>query len=241
MPTKWYETKVVSITRLSPTVKEFVVQIEEEELFRFLPGQFVTMDLPVGEKRLDRWRSYSIANEPNDKNLLAFSIVRFENGLGSCYFHDVVEIGDTIRWKGPDGGFVLPAEVNRPLIFLATGTGIAPFRSMIRDLVARQVDFPSIHLIFGTRHEKDIIYRDEMEKLAINHPNFRYNVALSREDKPGFTKGYIHEIYMAEEYVIPSDTLIFICGWSQMIDQAVELLLIKKKVNKEQIKFELYG
>lgn len=241
MPTKWYETKVVSITRLSPTVKEFVVQVEDEETFRFLPGQFVTMDLPVGEKRLDRWRSYSVANEPNDKNLLSFSIVRFEDGLGSCYFHDVIKIGDIVKWKGPDGGFVLPVDINMPLIFLATGTGVAPFRSMIRDLVARNISFPSIHLIFGTRYEEDIIYREEMEALAASLPNFKYSVALSREEKPGFARGYLHEIYMAEDYMIPSDALIYICGWSQMIDQAVELLLLKKKVNREQIKFELYG
>lgn len=240
MPTKWYESEVVSIKKLSPETKEFVLKIPGDEIFSFVPGQFVTMDLPVGEKRQQRWRSYSIANAPNPENLLEFCIVRFEDGLGSCYFHDVVKPGDIIKWKGPDGGFVLPENNIRPLLFIATGTGIAPFRSMLQEVFRKEV-IPPIHLIFGTRKEEDILYKEEMEYYVNKFPNFTYSITLSRENKPGFVHGYVHEIYNQEDYIIPEDALIYLCGWSKMIDQAVEGLLLHKKVRKDQIRYELYG
>ncbi|MBK6362330.1 MAG: oxidoreductase [Saprospiraceae bacterium] len=241
MPTKWYESEVISIKTLSPQTKEFVLKVSEEEIFSFLPGQFVTMDLPLGEKRYQRWRSYSIANAPNQKNLLEFCIVRFEDGLGSCYFHDVVKKGDIIKWKGPDGGFVLPENNTGPLILISTGTGIAPFRSMLQDLFSRDAFIPPIHLIFGTRKEEDILYGDELEYYSKRYPEFSYSITLSREKKPGFIHGYVHEVYMNPDYNIPDDALIYLCGWSKMIDQAVELLLLRKKVRRDQIKYELYG
>ncbi|MBK8621562.1 MAG: oxidoreductase [Saprospiraceae bacterium] len=241
MPTKWYESEVVSIKKLSPDTKEFVVKIPGEEIFIFVPGQFVTMDLPVGEKRQQRWRSYSIANAPDQKNHLEFCIVRFEDGLGSCYFHDVVKVGDIIRFKGPDGGFVLPEKNDSPLLLISTGTGIAPFRSMLQGIFSKNEVLQPIHLIFGTRKEEDILYRDEMEYYAKKYPNFLYSTALSRENKPGFVHGYVHEIYKKADYIIPDDALIYLCGWSKMIDQAVEYLLIHKKVRKDQIRYELYG
>ncbi len=238
MPTKWYESEVVSIKKLSPDTKEFVVKIPGEEIFFFVPGQFVTMDLPVGEKRQQRWRSYSIANAPDQKNHLEFCIVRFEDGLGSCYFHDVVKVGDIIRFKGPDGGFVLPEKNDSPLLLISTGTGIAPFRSMIRHLCNQTAQVSNLYLIVGARKKEDLLYFDEMNDMQQTMPNFQYIPTLSRESWAGRT-GYVHPIYKELAAGKP-DAQFFLCGWKNMIDEAKQNLL-DIGYDKKQIHLELYG
>ncbi len=241
MPTTWYEGTVRKIKPLSPFVREFHVEIPELDRFDFQAGQFITLDLPIGDKRLQRWRSYSIANAPNDSNVLELCIVRSEEGPGSNYMFDSVSEGSILKFKGPDGGFVLPETIDKDLVFICTGTGIAPFRSMIQDLQKTGKPHRGLHLIFGTREESGILYRQEFEALAQAVPGFKYDIALSRQ--PGWAgwKGYVHQVYL-EQYQIPRpDVAFYLCGWSNMIDEAVENLLIKLRYDRPQIHFELYG
>lgn len=199
------------------------------------------MDLPIGEKRLQRWRSYSIANPPDHSKLLEFCIVNAEEGLGSKYLFEEVREGSTLKFKGPDGGFVLPEKIEKDLVLICTGTGIAPFRSMIWDLKKNHKPHRNIHLIFGTREESGILYRDEWEEIRQSTPGFSYDVALSRQENwPGW-KGYVHQIYL-EKYTSPRpDVDFYICGWSNMIDEAVAKLLLQLKYERSQIHYELYG
>ncbi len=242
MPVQWYNGKVVRIQQLSVSTRQFTVQIPEEDgVFHFMPGQFVTMDLPVSEKRLFRWRSYSIANRPDESNLLEFCIVRSDNGLGTKYLFDNIILGSIIKFKGPDGGFVLPDDLTKEIIMICTGTGIAPFRSMIQHVIAQKLSFRSIHVIFGTRSEENILYRNEFEKIVKEIPAIRYSVALSREEKPDFHFGYVHDIYLKDYHVINTERQFYICGWTKMIDEAVANLLINMKYDKTQIHYELYG
>jgi len=241
MPVKWYNATVVRIEDQSPTTKRFWLSIPEDEPLAFKAGQFVTMDLPVHEKRLNRWRSYSIANAPGEGNTLEFCIVHLNGGLASKYFFEEVKVGTTIRFKEPDGMFTLPETLDKDLVFICTGTGIAPFRSMIRDIHQRNLPFKSIHLIFGTRYESGILYRDEFEALQKEWPNFRYDIALSREpDWQGY-KGYVHQVYM-EHYPEPRpDVVFYLCGWRNMIDDAVANIIVKMGFGMSQVKYELYG
>jgi len=211
------------------------------ESFDFKAGQFVTMDLPVHEKRLHRWRSYSIANAPDGSAVLEFCIVYLEGGLATRYLFEEAKVGTTLRFKGPDGTFTLPDQLDKKLVMICTGTGVAPFRSMIWDIHNRGLPFEGIDLIFGTRHEDGILYRSEFEAFQEKWPNFQYDIALSRaRDWPGY-KGYVHPIYM-ERYAEPSpDIQFYLCGWSNMIDDAVANLVVKMGYDKSQVRYELYG
>jgi CDP-4-dehydro-6-deoxyglucose reductase len=242
MAWKWYDSKLVRIEEAAPGVRRFWLALPPEDALRFSAGQFVTMDLPIHEKRLKRWRSYSIASAPSDGQLLEFCIVRLDGGLASAYFFDQVQEGDTIRFKGPDGNFVLPADLEeREMVWVATGTGVAPFRSMLLDLVERDIAFRHIHLIFGTRNREGMLYREEFEALARRLPNFRYSVALSRDAYPGVVTGYVHKLYL-EEYAEPRPDLHFyLCGWSNMIDDAVANLVVQLGYDKSRVHYELYG
>lgn len=241
MPTTWHDGIVKNISTIAPNVRTFLLEVPELPSFDFRAGQFVTMDLPIGEKRLQRWRSYSIANAPEGSNLLELCIVNSSEGLGSKYLFEEVQEGSLLKFKGPDGGFVLPEIIEKDLVFICTGTGIAPFRSMILDLKKSGKAHRNIHLIFGTREESGILYRAEFEALVQSMPGFRFDIALSRQaDWPGY-KGHVHQVYL-EQYASPRpDVDFYLCGWSSMIDEAVANLMIKLGYDRSQIHYELYG
>jgi ferredoxin-NADP reductase len=107
MPTTWYDSIVRKMEPSSPTVRRFWLETPGAVRPDFKAGQFITLDLPLGEKRLQRWRSYSIASAPaDDPNLLELVVVRAPNGQGSRYLFEEVNVGSVLRWKGPDGAFL---------------------------------------------------------------------------------------------------------------------------------------
>lgn len=241
MPWTWYDSTVIRIEDETPNTKRFWVEVPDVEQFDFTAGQFVTMDLPISDKRLKRWRSYSIANAPDGSNVLEFVIVRLEGGAVTAYLFDEVQVGDTIRFKGPSGTFTLPDTIDKDLVFICTGTGVAPFRSMLWDLYRQKKTTGKLHLIFGTRFEDGILYRQELETLQADWPAFSFDIALSRAPEwPGY-KGYVHQVYL-EQYATPrADLDFYICGWSNMIDDAVANLIVKLGYDKSQVHYELYG
>jgi ferredoxin-NADP reductase len=240
---KWYDSQIIDIQHETNSTKRLWVKIQGEEKVQFQAGQFVTMDLPISDKRLKRWRSYSIASAPvGDDDVLEFCIVKAEESTGgSKYLCDEATIGTPIRFKGPDGTFVLKQPLEKDLVLICTGTGVAPFRSMIWDIYNRQTPYKNIHLIFGCRYEKDILYRQEFEELVQKMPNFKYSVALSREKEWKGVKGYVHEVYTKEYREKRDDVDFYICGWSNMIDDVVAKLMIDMGYDKSQIHYELYG
>lgn len=245
MPWKWYDSKIIKIEDQAPNTKRFWVELPEAIPFK--AGQFVTMDLPIAEKRLKRWRSYSIANAPDDTRQMEFCIVNLEGGAATSYLFDEVNTGTPIRFKGPSGGFVLPEKIEKDLALICTGTGVAPFRSMIWDIYNHKKTDRNIHLIFGTRYKEGILYQKEFEELTEKMPNFKFSVALSREEELPESgafdvyQGYVHQIYQ-KYYPKPGAEIDFyLCGWSNMIDEAVAKLVVEMGSDKSQIHYELYG
>lgn len=238
----WHNTIVKKIEQETPSVRRFWLEMPDEATPSFRAGQFITLDLPIGDKRAARWRSYSIANLPRMEGLIELCIVLGESsGAGTRYLFEEVREGHSLRWKGPDGAFTLPDTIDHDLVFVCTGTGIAPFRSMIHDLVDNAKPHRNVHLIFGCRTEADMIYREEMEALARQYPWFRYDAALSRaQDWPG-RQGYVHDIYMNEYAHARPDVTFYLCGWSAMVDEAVVNLITRAGYDRLQVRYELYG
>lgn len=241
MPRKWFEAPVIQIKDLSPNTKSFLLALDDPKSFDFRAGQFITLDLPIGEKRNQRWRSYSIANDPSGSRLLELCVVKLENGLASEFLFHELKIGDFIKFKGPEGGFVLPDPIDHDMVMICTGTGIAPFRSMLWDLFRSNKPHKKLHLIFGTRTEEGILYKNELEFFSRNLDGFEYSVALSREKSDAFYQGYVHRIYQEKYSETKDDIKFYLCGWTAMIDEAVVNLVAKMKYKPEQVKYELYG
>jgi len=237
MARKWYTSKVIRKEQEAPNTFRFWLDYPDDEDFKFTAGQFITCDLPIGEKRLDKWRSYSIANIPSKQEGIELCIVLLEGGRASGYFKNL-SIGEEITFKGPEGQFVIPSNNQHELVFICTGTGIAPFRSMILDQIQRN-DHQKMTLIFGTRSIDGMLYHEEMSRLAISKEWFNYKVALSRASFNGY-QGYVHELY--QDIAINDQSCHFyICGWSQMVDNAKDLLLNTYHVDASRVHYELYG
>lgn len=238
--THWFNAIVQEVKPLTANTREFLLNVPDVETFSFLPGQFVTLDLPIGEKRRDRWRSYSIASAPDGSNQFSLCIVRNPAGAGTRYLFDEIKAGSQLRCKGPDGSFTLPPLPGRQLIFVCTGTGIAPFRSMLRAIQNQSLSFEYIHLIFGTRTKEDILYEDEWVQLEKDQPQFHWDVALSREKTAGYHAGYVHGV-IEDKYSIPnSQRHFYLCGWAPMVDEASGRLQAMG-YSPSQIHIELYG
>jgi ferredoxin-NADP reductase len=219
-----FQTITARLTR-SLALSEFTKHLEFEvdaPTFGFVPGQWLSLkqSKPDGEEIT---RAYSIASAPNS-NRFAFCLNRVQDGFMSNYLCDLPE-GAEIRGQGPFGNFILRPPL-RDTIFIATGTGIAPHRSMLAWLFAD----PSRHqnqqfwLIFGSRTQRDIYYHDEFTQLAANHPNFHYLPTLSRgsENWSGL-RGYVQE-HVRSLAAGRTDMHAYICGLDRMVSANRELL-----------------
>lgn len=237
----WYTAEVYDIKDETGNTKRFFCSVRELERLDFKPGQFLTFDLPIHEKKPRRRRSYSIASPPNGTNEFELVITRQPHGLASEYLWTRVDIGSALSFTGPSGLFTLPEKIETDLCFIATGTGIAPFRSMLLDLVNHPRPRQNIDLIFGTRFLHDALYREEMEALQSLLPGFRYHLTLSREHSPEYAgrKGYVHSVY-EELYADKRPASFYLCGWKNMIDEA-EQRILSMGYTKSNIHIELYG
>lgn len=241
MPRKWYEGRVSRVERATENTKLYWLDLgDERDDFIFKPGQFITCDLPIGEKRLDRWRSYSISNQPFNSDGIELCIGMLEDGRASKYFDEQVDQDTIIKFKGPEGMFILPEKIDQDMVFICTGTGVAPFRSMISHFEETSWPEQKVHLIFGTRQKKDILYHDEFLGLAEKHPKFKYSVALSREEYKDY-QGYVHGIYRRHYTGNIENKQFYLCGWSYMVDEAREILSKEMGAADHQIHYELYG
>jgi ferredoxin-NADP reductase len=238
MPYSFYNAEVVDIIDVTPLVKRYFFKISDFEHFNFAPGQFVMLDLPIVSKITTR--SYSIASAPAG-NIIELVISLNAEGLGTPYLFNEVKIGSKLPLSQPAGKFMKPPVANDiDLCLICTGTGIAPFRSFLKDLIHKNTPYKSINLIFGTRHEKDVLYKEEMEELSRIMPNFSFTTVLSREENPAYTgkRGYVHEIYK-ELYADKRPAHFYLCGWKVMIKEAIQHLQ-DMGYDKKAIKFELY-
>jgi ferredoxin-NADP reductase len=235
---QWQSGIVTRIEQATPNTRRYWIQMPETESFDFKAGQFVTLDLPIHEQKNRRWRSYSIASMPDGTNVIELVIVLVENGAGTNYFFNEVKEGTQLTLRGPHGLFILPQDIHQDLYLICTGTGIAPFRSMLHYIATHDIPHKDLHLIFGCRKQEDLLYTGEMKELQERIPGFIYHPTLSREEWEG-RKGYVHNIY--EELCSEKKPAHFmLCGWKNMIDEAKDRIK-GMGYDKKDIHHELYG
>ncbi|MCC6817175.1 MAG: FAD-dependent oxidoreductase [Saprospiraceae bacterium] len=248
MITTWYEAELIGSKEETKGTNRFWFRINSEQPVEYEAGQFFTFDLPIGEKRLDRWRSYSIANTFDKSNIIELCVSYKKNGLASEYFFNEINKGDLVKFKGPEGNFIIPKFEFANIVMLATGTGVVPFRAILQKIDQEKIKTNNLHLIFGTRKYKDILYLEELEDFAHFIDGLKIDICLSREKKLPknlknihFHSGYIHQIYMNLDLKIIQNSLFMVCGWNNMLDESVANLLTKLKVDKKNIKLEMFG
>jgi len=135
----WRKGKVIRIQDETPYTKRYWIEVPELTSFDFIPGQFVTLDLPIHEKINKRLRSYSIASWPDGTNDFELVIVLDKKGTGTHYIFDEVKVGSELTFRGAQGVFILREPIEKDLFLICTGTGIAPFRSMVHHIQNKKI------------------------------------------------------------------------------------------------------
>jgi NAD(P)H-flavin reductase len=227
---------------ISEKTKHLEFDIEEVDTFDFLAGQFVSVREPRGDKFVTR--AYSIASPPRGDNTFDLCLNRVDEGFMSNFLCDRM-VGEAARFHGPHGLFVFKPEIE-DVIFVATGTGVAPFRSMAQDLLGCNSSGESrhkernIYLVYGTRYPEDIYYQEEFEQLAAEHPNFHYVATLSRapENWTG-ARGYVQE-HVKKIVGDRKDMHVYICGLNEMVSSVRKLLVEDCGWEKKRVIYERY-
>jgi CDP-4-dehydro-6-deoxyglucose reductase len=228
-----YHAKLIALRDLAPEVRHFVFEVAGTGRVDFTPGQFVSVTERIGGR--DVTRAYSIASPPDGK-CIELCLNRVADGLVSPHLFDL-RPGDSVRLSEPLGYFV----PRRPLsdsVFIATGTGIAPIRSILHH-VLRKGTGRRLTLLFGARYEARLLYRQEFEKLASEHPNFRFLPALSRPDEFWHGRTGHVQAYLDEALGDSHDLDVYVCGLKAMVDD-VRAELKRRGFDRKRIIYEKY-
>ncbi len=227
--------------RLSSQVYHCVFSTEDGAPFSFIPGQFVTLHLQGPDKIAHR--SYSIANQPQG-NRLELSFAYVEGGLASQYLCGL-QPGDCIEASGPHGLLVLKEEKPARILLVGTGTGIAPYRSMLEQISDRLQQDPALEIVViqGTRQAEDLLFLDDFVAFDKAHPNFHFYACYSRATQTQHDFEHLGRVQTLLEKLGPNPTqdLIYLCGNPNMIDDNFALLteigFDKKSIRREKYAF----
>lgn len=210
---KTLPSKVDTITRLSTNVIELHLRIPPQSTFNYLSGQYINII------KGDYKRSYSIANT-NSASHLVFFIKNYEGGRFSNYLFNEAKVNDLLRIEGPIGTFFYRKTSKNNIVFLATGTGIAPVKAMLEQMDENHSDFidKNIYLFFGGRTEGDLFWEPKFTNINLV---FKPVLSRSTNDWEG-AKGYVQDVVLSNEIDL-TDSVFYACGSENMIKNSREL------------------
>lgn len=229
-----FQSKVLNAGMANDSVK--LLKLSVPENFQFKAGQYVSVSIPLDGKKYRK--PYSIASSPGNEKTIELCVKIIEGSHTTNYIAKLQK-GEKVELFGPAGKFVIEKDsFDKDVVFVAVGTGISPFRSMINNLLGNGFK-KKIILIKGFRSEKSSLYDEEFSKLADKHGNFKVCNILSRPENPLFeNKGYVQDFlekYLPENF----SGHVYICGLSPMIN-AVNEKLVSMGISEDGIFYEKY-
>ncbi|MCT4542332.1 MAG: FAD-binding oxidoreductase [Vallitalea sp.] len=211
--------KVTDIREVTSDSKVFRFVSENVYLPPFQAGQYINVFTEIDGVRTSR--PYSISSSPKQRSYYEITVARIPNGFVSDYFLDEVKVGDTFEGKGPAGNFYYnPLFHLNNQVFLAGGSGVTPFMSMIREILETGLG-REVYLIYGSRNESATLYHNELIKLDKTYSNFHYTLVVS--DKPE-TSDYVGRVGFIDAKCIKEivndidDCTYYLCGPQLMYD-----------------------
>jgi CDP-4-dehydro-6-deoxyglucose reductase len=228
---------LLSWKELAPEVHHFEFEVPDKQEFVFTPGQFISVLEKVDGREITR--AYSIAS-PREGNRFSLCLNRVPDGLVSSYLFQIVP-GEEVEMHEPLGYFTL-RHPERRAVFVGTGTGVAPFRSMLLDHLPRTQ--PRITLLLGARHEHGLLYRDELEKLAEQYPTFQFMPTITRPTSSwngltGRVQTHLDDALALSTPEEKADVDVYVCGLKEMVDH-VRQELKQRGFDRKQIVYEKY-
>jgi CDP-4-dehydro-6-deoxyglucose reductase len=212
---KTIPSKIDFISKISSNVIELHLRIPPNASFPYLSGQYINI---IKE---DYKRSYSIANTSTATNLVFF-IKNYGGGRFSNYLFNEAKINDLLRIEGPIGTFFYRKTNKKNIVFLATGTGIAPVKAILEQMDENdsEVIDKNIYLFFGGRTEEDLFWKPNLKNIKVH---FIPVLSRSNADWKG-EKGYVQNVVLSKEIGL-SDSVLYACGSEKMIKDSRELLV----------------
>lgn len=222
---------VTRIDPLTPTIKAVFITLDDPAGMDFQAGQYVNLHLPDGIGA----RAFSLANPPSSARELELNIRHIPGGAATTYVHETLRPGDRVHLSGPYGRFFVKASANKPMLFMAGGSGLSSPRSMILDQLQAGCRLP-ITLVYGQRHREELYYHEQLLDLAQRHPNFHYVPALSHEPEgsqwEGF-RGFVHEAAQAHFGGDFQGLKAYLCGPPLMIEACIGALMQGRLFEKD--------
>ena len=204
--------RIDSINLLGDNVLSIVLRLPPASDFRFIPGQY--LDLIIGDIR----RSYSIANAPRADGKLELQVGRVEQGLMSSLLFTQVKQNELLRIEGPLGTFSYRDKGEDNVILMATGTGIAPIKSLLESF-STDVVRKKVYVFWGMRYYEDFYF--DIESVG---GSFSYVPVLSGEDRQFFFYGYVQQAVLSHGIDLAKSS-VYACGSEFMIKDAREVLV----------------
>lgn len=205
-----FEAAISDVRQLS--ISTIALSIKGEALSRlaFLPGQYVNLKVPGSEQS----RAYSFSSLQKDGEV-SFLIRNVPGGLMSRFLTNLAKAGDSLSLAGPLGSFYL-RPIQRPLLLLAGGTGLAPFTAMLEKIAEQGSEHP-LHLIYGVTNDFDLVELDRLQALAARIPNFTYSACVANPDSQYPQKGYVTQ-HIEPRHLNDGDVDVYLCGPPPMVE-----------------------
>lgn len=205
---------------IAPGVRHFFFRREAADVFRFVAGQFITLQLMRDDKLVRR--SYSIASLVGQSDFVEFAASYIKDGFASELLFNL-KPGDSLQATGPFGRLILRDEDPKRYIFVATGTGVTPYRAMLPEIEKRCSGSDlQVVLMQGVRRPEDLLYANDFLTFAASHPAFDYQAFYSRE-MPDEIAAHENSGYVRTGFdklnVQPGEDVIYLCGNPDMIDE----------------------
>jgi Na+-transporting NADH:ubiquinone oxidoreductase subunit F len=223
-----YETTVASIRDLTYDIKEVTLQLKDSQALDFQAGKYVQFVVPAYELTPDPvYRAYSISSQPSRKDQVEMEIRLVPNGICTTYVFNHLAVGDAVTINGPYGDFYL-RDSDREIIFVAGGSGMAPIKSILLDMLERGIRRKATYF-FGARAVRDLFLVEEMRELEKKLPGFKFVPALSNPE-PGDNwdgeLGLITEV-LSRHFERLDHHEAYLCGSPGMIDASIKVFKAK--------------
>jgi len=208
--------RVQQLAKVADDVMIVQLKLPANERLQFLPGQYIDFLLKGGERR-----SFSMANSPHADELVELHIRHVAGGNFTDHVFGKMKERDILRLEGPLGSFFLREDSAKPIVFVASGTGFAPIKSIIESAFYKKIERPMV-LYWGARRPRDVYLSSLPERWAREHANFRYVPVISEartEDAWSGRSGFVHRAVM-EDMPDLSGHQVYACGVPIMVDSA---------------------
>jgi len=205
-----FEAAISDVRQLSASTIALSIKGEALSRLAFLPGQYVNLKVPGSEQS----RAYSFSSLQKDGEV-SFLIRNVPGGLMSHFLTNLAKAGDSMSLAGPLGSFYL-RPIQRPLLLLAGGTGLAPFTAMLEKIAEQGSEHP-LHLIYGVTNDFDLVELDRLQALAARIPNFTYSACVANPDSQYPQKGYVTQ-HIEPRHLNDGDVDLYLCGPPPMVE-----------------------